>query len=453
MMKQTKSIAVFFTLLVCGISSFAGPAEAGVVFFPDPALEAVVRERLSLPVGDIEDAHVETLDVLDASGKGIVDITGLSHCINLEVVDLSENSVTDVTELSGLSNMDILNLDENGLADILPIGQLTTLTSLSLAYNKFTEADLDTLLSQLVNLVSLDVSGNYLTSVENMALLANLERLILSDNQIGDLSPLAGCSNLTYLNLYKNLVSDISVLAGMDKLQVVDLHGNVITDFSPVQHVPTVYRDTDSDHDSLLDTWEMAHFGDLSADGKGDFDKDGLNDLREYQRGTNPKVADSDIDGMPDGWEVANGLNPLEDDALSDADGDNLSNLKEFLAGTDPRKWTFLLALLAPEDGAPMSKYAAPTLIWESSSPAQYRVEFAKESDFSRRLFTLPLRGWLSETSHTPSKWTWYILTKRGYTYWRVRAKAQDNNEYLSENHSFSMDGEGQKTRRPRSRR
>ena len=49
---------------------------------------------------------------------------------------------------------------------------------------------------------------------------------------------------------------------------------------------------------------------------------------------------DSDQDGMPDDWEAANGLNPLDgtgdDGAAGDPDGDGAPNLKEYRYGTDP---------------------------------------------------------------------------------------------------------------------
>ena len=46
---------------------------------------------------------------------------------------------------------------------------------------------------------------------------------------------------------------------------------------------------------------------------------------------------DSDLDGLPDDYETANGLNPSDPtDAAQDPDGDNLTNLEEFNAGTDP---------------------------------------------------------------------------------------------------------------------
>jgi hypothetical protein len=44
----------------------------------------------------------------------------------------------------------------------------------------------------------------------------------------------------------------------------------------------------------------------------GDEDGDGLSNLDEFNRGTDLRNPDTDGDGMPDGWEVAHGFDPLD---------------------------------------------------------------------------------------------------------------------------------------------
>ena len=59
-----------------------------------------------------------------------------------------------------------------------------------------------------------------------------------------------------------------------------------------------------------------------------DTDRDGVGDNSDL---------DDDGDGMPDGWELANGFDPrLAADADLDADADGISNLDEFLWNTNP---------------------------------------------------------------------------------------------------------------------
>ena len=92
----------------------------------------------------------------------------------------------------------------------------------------------------------------------------------------------------------------------------------------------------DQDHDGL-DQEQEAQLG--TSDLDPDSDHDGLSDYDEvFKYHTNPALADTDGDGMPDGWEIQYGLNPLVNDAASDKDGDGTSNLDEYLQGRDPTK-------------------------------------------------------------------------------------------------------------------
>ena len=53
---------------------------------------------------------------------------------------------------------------------------------------------------------------------------------------------------------------------------------------------------------------------------------------------------DSDGDGMPDEWEIKNGLNPFDpNDALLDCNGDGYTNIEKYINGIDTKKkvdWT-----------------------------------------------------------------------------------------------------------------
>jgi len=112
---------------------------------------------------------------------------------------------------------------------------------------------------------------------------------------------------------------------------------------------PTI---ADTDGDGLPDGFEVQgglnplDNGSVNANNgaAGDPDHDGLTNAQELAAGTNPTTADTDGDGLPDGYEVANLLNPLDNGsgnvdngASGDPDHDGHANLEEFQIGSDPR--------------------------------------------------------------------------------------------------------------------
>ena len=81
---------------------------------------------------------------------------------------------------------------------------------------------------------------------------------------------------------------------------------------------------------------------DIGYDEFIDSDRDGLADVIELTVShTNPNEPDSDFDGLPDGWEVANALDPNSavgaNGASGNPDGDGYTNLQEYLGGSNPQ--------------------------------------------------------------------------------------------------------------------
>ncbi|HRZ39147.1 MAG TPA: hypothetical protein P5534_22600, partial [Candidatus Paceibacterota bacterium] len=80
----------------------------------------------------------------------------------------------------------------------------------------------------------------------------------------------------------------------------------------------------DSDGDGMPDDWELANGLTVGVnDADGDLDGDGLSNIDEFEANTKANQGDTDADGLSDGHEVKTSLtNPLE----ADTDGDGLSD-------------------------------------------------------------------------------------------------------------------------------
>ena len=86
----------------------------------------------------------------------------------------------------------------------------------------------------------------------------------------------------------------------------------------------------DTDTDGMKDWYEDFYGLNKNLDDAGvDADLDGLLNLAEQTAGTNPSVADSDGDGLPDGWEFDNFGSQVAT-PFQDSDNDGSTNLEEY---------------------------------------------------------------------------------------------------------------------------
>ena len=121
-----------------------------------------------------------------------------------------------------------------------------------------------------------------------------------------------------------------------------DTDGDGLLDGQELFNYLTDPTSNDTDGDGMPDGWEVKYgLNPLdSADALLDIDNDSFDsdwngnitdaeiysNLYEYWNGTNPTNGDTDGDGMPDGWEVHWGFQPLNSsDSSDDPDGDSFA--------------------------------------------------------------------------------------------------------------------------------
>ena len=250
------SAIVLASLLTLSVGC-SGEADSSAVVFPDPKLEAAIREAIGKPSGDIKQSDFDDLTEFYADDRGIVDLAGLEYCTGLTVLALVENQIGDISPLSGLTSLDLLGLSSNRISDLSPLSNLMSLRTVFLEDNRIgdlsplsgltslTQLNIDrneisdlSPLSGLTSLEYLQLDANRISDLSPLSGLTSLECLYLNLNQIGDISPISSLAGLWWLGLSVNQISNLSPLSGLTGLKDLDLSFNQITDIEPLVSNP-----------------------------------------------------------------------------------------------------------------------------------------------------------------------------------------------------------------------
>lgn len=160
---------------------------------------------------------------------------------NLTEADFSFNNLKDIDDsIKLLPNVKTLNLVHNKLSDVKKISnlsQLPQLCTLNLSENQFYScADLHT---SLGNIVSLDLSQNFISSLSGISKLYSLESLDVSCNKITDIKEIVHIGSLPCLENIRITGNPLACIVDY-RVKVLELFNARANDINLDNEKPTV---------------------------------------------------------------------------------------------------------------------------------------------------------------------------------------------------------------------
>ena len=245
------------------------------VSFADPAVEALIREKLSVNEGsilytdqlwsieelvmpaqalDYSDLallpYLKKLTIESGISEQLKNIGSLSRLEELKLLDcrpsgedlaliaaiptltkltLADCGLSSIAALEPAQKLTYLDLNGNTIRNISVLGKMPHLEEVYLAHNALTDLSV---FANLTNLQRLDVSYNSIPSIAPICSNVSLSWLDVSHNLIATLGAVDNLSSLTYFAAGSNTLTDISQLAECESLAYLDVSNNSITDIS-----------------------------------------------------------------------------------------------------------------------------------------------------------------------------------------------------------------------------
>jgi Leucine-rich repeat (LRR) protein len=175
------SIACLICLAVAFIT-ISWISDDSTSIFPSRGLEAVIREQINKPEGDIAPDDCLGITFLDLSASDWnTNLEGIQYFRDLETLNCTAGRLSDISALSELVQLKELTLKANKISDLTQLSTLVNLEVLDLTDNRVKDLSA---LSSLISLRHLVIGGNPVESIpEGFMPLANLYGL-----QIGALA-------------------------------------------------------------------------------------------------------------------------------------------------------------------------------------------------------------------------------------------------------------------------
>ena len=247
-----------------------------VTKWTEPTLEALVRETLGKPDGDImlseldhvwgielfgdthiyfnadggyemyknEDGSYKTFDVLEVTN---VDLRGISSESNLPVdgaysvdgVHYTRGSITKLADFANFRNIKFLSVFKNSLKDMRGLSGLDRLSEIRLVDCAIQDAES---LSELQQIIALDLRKNKISDIKPLTKLVQIKYLNLRNNEIKNLEGLSSISGLEDLEVASNPIEDLDPLRSLTNLRWLFVEDTRINDLSPLSDLTLLHH-------------------------------------------------------------------------------------------------------------------------------------------------------------------------------------------------------------------
>lgn len=133
--------------------------------------------------------------------------------------------------VTSLVKLKVLDVTGSGIFDLMPIGDLNQLESLVLSQNQMVDLGPVAKLNKLKSFV---IRGSKVKELTALSGLSELRRVIVEDSRVEDITPLRGLLKLGEVSIASNPIKDLSPLASLGELTKFNGSRTLVEDLSPL---------------------------------------------------------------------------------------------------------------------------------------------------------------------------------------------------------------------------
>lgn len=245
LIRQTLSVnegTTLYTNQLWTIEELTMPAEATdysdlalLPYLKSLTIESGVSEQLK-NIGSL--SRLEELTLLDCRPTG-EDLAIIAAIPTLTKLTLADCGISSIANLEPAQNLTYLDLNGNTIRNITVLGKIPHLEEVYLAHNALTDLNV---FANLTSLKRLDVSYNSIPSIAPICSNVSLNWLDVSHNLISTLGAVDNLTSLTYFAAGSNALTDISQLAQCENLEYLDISNNALIDITKLGSLNSLHK-------------------------------------------------------------------------------------------------------------------------------------------------------------------------------------------------------------------